>query len=110
MFPENADVSHFDYYRQTMQEKNDISCVFSLTKDGKWTRSDDQQKGIWWLQKEGDDSFIMINYSSTRQDFWNSGDSKGSRKFVKRVTDDTTWWECIEPKWWPTTKMLTQGV
>jgi len=65
--------------------------------------------GIWWLKKENDDQIVMINYASSRDDYFNSGDSKGSRKFVIRSTEGVQWYECIVPSWFPTTKMILQG-
>ena len=98
-----------DYYRQTTKDKNNVSCIFCLNKNGSWKRSGDNSVGIWWLKKENDDQIVMINYASSRDDYFNSGDSKGSRKFVIRSTEGVQWYECIAPKWFPSTKMILQG-
>ena len=109
LFLNGKDEMVMDYYRQTIQDKNNVSCQFYLKSDGTWKRSDDNQTGIWWLKKEGQEQIVMINYSSSRADFWNSGNSKGSRKFVLRTTNNVHWFECIEPSWFPTTKMIVSG-
>ena len=48
------------------------------------------------------------------QDHYNSGvNNQGVRKFEKRVTkvndENIEWWECIQPKWHPSTKMIQSG-
>ena len=92
-----------------MEDLNNKSCTMSFGSSNKWTRDEDDQWGTWWIEGE----VLMWIYRNLTQDIWNSGKAKGVRKFKKRITkvddQDVEWWECFEPYWYPTTKMVKSG-
>ena len=92
----------FDYYRHDYG-KDELSYRLMLMKgeEQTWYRSDDTITGTW---VEFEDK-IYLNFDYPEEDDWNAGVYTGIRIFQ----NVDAYWDCIKPKWDPSTKMIVKG-